>query len=270
MIPEWKTNYLYFSELLPEKYPEIFSQIEKILKKEKIKFDLLLNTKDIWCRDYMPVQINENEFVQFEFNPDYLKNYEKLKTNPWLVTSLLKINCKKSEIILDGGNIVYSTNFAFVTDKIFSENRKKINLIQKLQEELQVEKVFVFPKQPYDIYGHIDSMVRFIDEKTILINDFSYESRKFNKKLKEALEKVPFKIYKIKLPFYNKFSWIYLNYIHVGKLIIIPIIGIEQEEKIISQFKNFFPEHSIYTLNANKLYKKGGALHCISWNLLKS
>ena len=35
---------------------------------------MLQGTKDIWAVDYMPVQIQDDEFVQFVYNPDYLQS----------------------------------------------------------------------------------------------------------------------------------------------------------------------------------------------------
>ncbi len=35
-----------------------------------VKF--LDGTRDIWCRDYMPIQITEDTYIGYEFTPDYL------------------------------------------------------------------------------------------------------------------------------------------------------------------------------------------------------
>ena len=55
----------------------------------------------------MPVQIDKNDFVQFRYDPDYLKNFEELKSDPLIINSQLGISFEVSEIILDGDNLVY-------------------------------------------------------------------------------------------------------------------------------------------------------------------
>ncbi|GAB6162128.1 hypothetical protein JCM12298_12870 [Desulfothermus naphthae] len=77
MVPEGKTNFLYFSDLLPSKYPIFWRNLAEILQQAEINYNFLAHTKDIWCRDYMPVQIDKNEFIQFKYDPDYLKGWTK-------------------------------------------------------------------------------------------------------------------------------------------------------------------------------------------------
>ncbi|MBU4305140.1 MAG: hypothetical protein KJ893_05930, partial [Candidatus Omnitrophica bacterium] len=63
MITDQETNSVYFSKHLSQRYPEFFKELEGILERNGIKYGLLPHTNDIWCRDYMPVQVSKNEFV---------------------------------------------------------------------------------------------------------------------------------------------------------------------------------------------------------------
>jgi len=271
MIPEWKTNFLYFSELLPERYPRFWDRMKNILKEEGIKYSLLPFTKDIWCRDYMPIQISETEFVQFRYDPDYLKDrkYSQLKTVPTLINNALQIKPLYSDLILDGGNIIYSSDTAILTDKIFRDNHaiEKDKLIKIIQRSLKVKNFHILPKQPYDIYGHADGMVRFVDDNTILTNDFSNESNTYQKKIKKALSCIPVNIISLYLPKKHRFCWAYINYIQIGKNLILPITGYDGEDEIKKQFKEIFPSYNILTVESKEILSKGGGLHCISWNV---
>ena len=64
---------VYVSELLKSKFPECFGRLTSILDKHNVKYALLKGTKDIWCRDYMPVQIESGKLIQFRYDPSYLK-----------------------------------------------------------------------------------------------------------------------------------------------------------------------------------------------------
>ena len=86
MIIEQQTNNIYFSELLPAWYLEEFIRIKQILNKYELKPLLLKKTRDIWCRDYMPIQTSVNDFVQFKFDPKYLKGKDsKFQSDPKIV-----------------------------------------------------------------------------------------------------------------------------------------------------------------------------------------
>src|ERR1035437_5514006 len=118
MITDNETNIVYISSLLKEKHNKFYKQFISLLDELEIKWNLLENAKDIWCRDFMPIQIEVERFVQFSFNPDYLREeeYRHLKSNPDLVCGSLSLKPLKSNLILDGGNIVKSKTKVIVTD----------------------------------------------------------------------------------------------------------------------------------------------------------
>ena len=73
MITDNETNFLFLADSLPEKHKEFFEQFRELLTNFEVDCELLPNSKDIWAVDYMPIQIHENTFVQFNYNPDYLQ-----------------------------------------------------------------------------------------------------------------------------------------------------------------------------------------------------
>lgn len=100
------------------------------------------DTKDIWCRDYMPLQIGIDKFVQFKYEPDYLKNDLHLRSEPRVVNPSNKIPALYIDTInLDGGNIVKWKDKVILTDRIFKENpaTPKDKLV------LELERVFGVP-----------------------------------------------------------------------------------------------------------------------------
>ena len=79
MITDKETNFVYFSELLPKRHSAFFKELTVILKHKGMKYVLLPDTNDIWCRDYMPVQVSKNNFLQFKYRPSYLTRYKKYR-----------------------------------------------------------------------------------------------------------------------------------------------------------------------------------------------
>ncbi|MDO4160414.1 MAG: hypothetical protein Q4D41_08160, partial [Prevotellaceae bacterium] len=73
MITDKETNVVYLSPWLNKYHPEFFQEFKLLLERTGIPVEILENTADMWCRDYMPIQISDNKFVQYRYYPDYLR-----------------------------------------------------------------------------------------------------------------------------------------------------------------------------------------------------
>ena len=117
MITDSEKNKIYLSKLLSteEKYLPFWNRFEPILSNDLgLQPIPLKSTNDIWCRDFMPIQLNENQFLKLKYDPDYLKpkKHQHLWTDTNHVLSSNEIetefNFSDSDLILDGGNILVS------------------------------------------------------------------------------------------------------------------------------------------------------------------
>jgi agmatine deiminase len=281
MITDKETNLVYFSGLLAQKYPKFFKELRVVLERKGIEYDLLPHTKDIWCRDYMPIQISKNEFVRFAYRPGYLTRYKKYRDTITDATDTCKaigIKPKISRIKIDGGNIVKSLTKAIITERIFSENKQygKQTLLRNIKKLLKVKQIIIIPECPYDWYGHADGMIRFIDgvkdERTVLANDFSKEAPELFSRFHRTLSKEG--LYPVVLP-YNPFrnkandvKGIYINYLQAGKIVIYPAYGIKEDLLAQKVFSGCFGAYAV-PIRANAIAKEGGVLNCVSWNISK-
>jgi len=83
MITDQEINFVYFSDLLPQKHSAFFRELKGVLDCKRIRYGLLPYTNDIWCRDSMPALRPagverafadvEDTFVLFKYNPSYLQ-----------------------------------------------------------------------------------------------------------------------------------------------------------------------------------------------------
>lgn len=75
MIKEGETNFLNLSRLLKtdDRYGIFYNDLANILNDHKINYQLLDYTKDIWAKDYMPIQVKKDKYIQFTYDPEYLK-----------------------------------------------------------------------------------------------------------------------------------------------------------------------------------------------------
>ena len=276
MIPDNKTNTLYLADCLPIKYPKFFADLESVLYKYNIAFEPLPHTKDIWARDYMPIQVSDKKFIEYRYDPDYLqgekKGYRDLKSYPDIICASINLKTEKTDLIIDGGNIVKSTDCIILTDKIVEENQYSLDrpeLIKKLQALFEVEKVVLIPRDTEEPYGHADGMLRFIDDRTVLINGIYKDDQALLGELKSRQIEFHFLTFNVKKE--SKHNWAYINYLQTKDIILIPAMNCEEDEQALTQIKHFFPAYArnnrIAQIDSLDIVKEGGALNCISWTV---
>lgn len=279
MILSKETNTVYLSHKLhnEECFTQTCNTLIKILDKHRIRYDFLKATKDIWCRDYMPIQIEKEKFIQFRYEPSYLKDDLEIQSDPKEVCKMNKIESQFSKINLDGGNVVNWSDRAILTDRIFDENPEytsKIKLISEIEKLLQVE-IIVIPQIKSDMTGHADGMVRFVDKNTVLGNDrekeFKYWKNGINQILKEkGIEyiDIPFLDHKER-KYPDHAIGCYVNYLEVENLIVLPIFETEKnkDQEVYDKFREIFPVRKIETINYNEIGFYGGLLNCTTWTI---
>lgn len=270
---------VYMSELLKIKYPDTCDRLTKILEKYHVKYAFLKGTKDIWCRDYMPVQTKSGKLVQFKYDPSYLKGKEEWEQSRSDVKEVCKANGFEpeiSEINLDGGNVLIYDDMAIISDRIFSENpgkdREKIK--KELGERLECKDIVIIPAyaKSYDMTGHADGMVRFVNKNTILGNRRDEESDTWRKNMQRVIDK--FGLTYIEVPLITDIIdkehpdsaiGIYVNYLEVNNLIVMPVFGRDEDQKAFDVIQKAFPDKVIEKIDYNDVAKEGGLLNCTTW-----
>ena len=278
MIPDSKTNFLYLADSLPKKYPNFYPRFEKVLHDCNLNYQLLPGTKDVWAVDYMPIQIEQNRFVRFTYNPTYLQSKKDQKTisdvDP--ICEQIGIETIKSSIVLDGGNVTRTTDKVIMTDRVFAENPgfERKQLIRELHEYFQVDKLFLIPEQPNDFTGHSDGMVRFIDNQTILINNYKDEKPAFKRAFEIAIHNTG--LGTIEIPYnpygngnYTQANGDYINYLQMENTVILPVFGIKEDAEVVKQFEELFKGQTVATIDGTEIANEGGILNCITWNIKK-
>ncbi|WP_299761528.1 agmatine deiminase family protein [uncultured Pontibacter sp.] len=279
MVPGKDTNTVYLSELLhtDSRFTCCFDQLTAILEKHGIPYKLIGETRDIWCRDYMPVQIGEGEFVQFRYEPSYLKDDLQLQSDPKIVCQANNLTPHFTNINLDGGNLVNWSDRAIISDRVFEENPEftnKAKLISEIENLLGVE-LIVIPQIKSDMTGHADGLVRFVDRCTVLGNhreqEYKYWKDGINKVLKEwQIEyiDIPFFEYKDR-KYKDNAIGCYVNFLEVKDLILLPIFEINEnrDNEVLSLLKQIYPDRVIETINFNEVGLSGGLLNCTTWTI---
>ncbi|KKT85064.1 MAG: Peptidylarginine deiminase-like protein enzyme, partial [candidate division WWE3 bacterium GW2011_GWC2_44_9] len=234
MISETETNYVWFSGLLPKRFPGFFHDITRALEACGIEFGLLPHTKDIWCRDYMPVRVGRGKFVQFTYDPAYLvtKADRATITDPAKACKAIGIKPVISDIVLDGGNVVRHGSKVIMTRVVLASldnagySREWLNAA--LKNLLKVDEVIFIQPERGDPFCHADGSVRFISDKLVAIDKPHKLHPEYGASLRSVLKQHGLSW--IELPYSldddprHKYSAVgnYVNFLAIGKTVFVP------------------------------------------------
>jgi len=269
MVPDWDMDTVHVSDLLPQQHPGIYLELQRILDENGIPLFLIQGTKDIWCRDYMPIQVSDDRYVQFRYEPSYLKGYRNLITPPRASVPSTRLN-------VDGGNVVASPGRVIMADRVYKENPhiSRKDMREKLQSCFNAELVII-PTLSYDYVGHSDGITRFLDENTVVINDTCKAEAKYKEKVQATLEKqglqvktIPYEyvpLPKNKCPVDSAVGC-YINYLRVRDVVILPAFDHPKDALAKTTVEKLLPSCKVYQVNATRLAEGGGVFNCITWN----
>ncbi|MDN3205590.1 agmatine deiminase family protein [Algoriphagus sediminis] len=278
MIIDKEKDTVYFSEHIRTNYEfrSAFDRIKPILDKHQINYRFLSNTKDNWCRDYMPIQISEDKFIQFRYEPSYLKNDLDLQSNSQDIIKHNGLKAENSSINLDGGNVVNCTDKAILTTRVFKENPTwdQSELIGELERLLNTQ-VLLIPDITNDLTGHSDGHVRFINNSTLMVNELQNEYLYWKKGFERMIKNTGLTF--VEMPWFeyqdkkHKHTAVgcYVNYLEIGDLILFPIFEVprNKDEQALNVIQSVFPERIIEPININEIAKYGGLLNCATWTI---
>lgn len=175
MIQDNQTNMVYLAHGLSH-YVSVCGNLLEALHREHIHAEFLPHTssyKQVWARDYMPIQLEKTLFFFYEYWPDYLLGYDGHIPNVLEIIDHLHFGRIPVDYVLDGGNIVKCGDKVIMTDKIFQENgwMERKELLSTLEDYLQVQ-IIIIPWDRYEIFGHSDGMVQWIEGNRVLMNNY--------------------------------------------------------------------------------------------------
>lgn len=294
MFDDRLTTIVYFADSLKTRYPDVFYPSKLNLEANGIIVKTITGTENIWLRDYMPLQVS-GDFIKFRYDKQF-KKYPQLKAD-YKADAFLQ-PAYESSLILDGGSIIRVTGKAVITDKVIKDNKrqgfKESKTLSEIERLLNCE-IIVIPIEPGDTLGHSDGICKFIDERNILINDYSNIFNKdkrfiqYDRKLRTIfknhslnVETLPFgygewdwkmteKYFRKMYPKADEFNpgfGYYINFLLIKGLILAPVMNIPKDVEVINTLKRFYPHCNVVAIDCSKLSMEGGLLNCVTVNYM--
>lgn len=278
MITDDQTNFVWFSELLRQKpeYQSFHKQLVALLYIHSMAHDYLIETNDIWCRDYMPVQVSGDKFVDFSYDPEYRHVSGTLKTYADKVCELMGRKAIKSDIVLDGSQVIKGENFVILTGNVSEENKLRYTfdrLTGQLSELFEVEKVIIIPCVGEE--SGCRGTIRWLGQNHVLIGGFGTKNDFPTKRsVIKTLEESGLNFSELSLTRHQSdrdLGSAYLAYLHMENLLIVPQFGVAEDQEALRQFRMLYPAHAaknqIETLDVSAFKQKGGMINDLSWNI---
>ena len=270
MVTDSQTDAVFFSAWLTGL--ECWKDIRAALEQFHVPYGLLSDTRDYWVRDFMPVQLSPDVYLQYVYIPDYLRDSAVYRTDGAVCFEKLKLSdvrVTKTDVVLDGGNVIKCGDSVIMTDKIFYENRNydKVALMNELERCFGAELV-VIPWDHHERYGHADGMVRYLGDGRVLLTNYGDLYPGFAEKLLKVLSRrfeVTELCYPVGKP--SPYNWAYINYLQGGEVILLPRLDMKEDGMAYERFRALFPQASIGQVGVKSLVRRGGALNCVSWNI---
>jgi len=268
--------------------------------KNKIELIKYPNLFDIWIRDYAPIVTNDRNYhipVKFIYDPSYVeKKYEKyIQHDDKIGKDLYKrLLCHENRFVLfnwDMGNLTHNGDGTALISNQFIANNKSRNVQHELEpillQSCGFSKIIFIPTEPYDVTGHADGMVRFIDEKTLVVGMYPSESQSSRLMHKLTLH--------LRNDLGEEFTLIrlsngepenyenegigsevgnHMNFLRLGNKILIPYYSDEISGKAVERFRNELQQINldieVVPVDIPEIWdlaRLGGVLNCVSWQV---
>lgn len=273
MISDFNCNRVYLSAKMATLCPITFKGLTEVLSKHNILWSVLEETKDIWCRDFMPIQIDVNSYASYRYHPDYLlksAKYRKMITDGSVIGNSLGLNLVNDleHIIIDGGNIVKCDDKIIMTGKIFEENPSYTvaQLSDKIENTFNAE-LIIIPWDTHEYFGHSDGVCRYIGNNQILITSYRDIDQRMTDRFVNCLKPHFNDIHELKFSGKSSKSinWAYINWLQTDRLLILPSFDIKEDAEAFEQISHYMNNYLIEMVDTRDLIIHEGGLNCCSW-----
>lgn len=248
-------------------------------------------TNDTWARDCSVLCVEDAgdiELLDFIFT-GWGGKFEASKDNAMsgAISKCYGRELSHVDFILEGGGVESNGTDTILTTSECMLNPNRNASVSKEQTTKLLKEKFGMSNILYlnhgylagdDTDSHIDTLARFIDEKSIMYvkcqdssDEHFSELELMEAELKEYAKEYGYRL--IALPMSDacyfdgeRLPATYANFLFVNGAVLVPTYGVRQDEEALNIFKETFPNMDIIGINCFSLIKQHGSLHCVTMN----
>jgi agmatine deiminase len=250
------------------------------------------DSDDSWCRDHGPAFLKntltgERSVVKWEFNA-WGSKYPSEKDNAIgnKIAALYALKTYRPGIVMEGGSIEVNGKGTLITTKACLLNNNRNRKLSEKDIEHYLREYYGARHIIWlgdgvagdDTDGHIDDMVRFVNETTLIAaveenrNDVNYIPLRHNL---DALKKIQLENGRqpeiIELPMpqpvtngSDRLPASYANFYICNQAVIVPVFGCKNDDKALQIIQSCFPKKQVIGLFAANVIYGLGSWHCLS------
>jgi len=308
-FPHFQSDWVYCLDEITETYIQIvtkislyqkcliicddISRVKSILKNANVlnknMFLIQIKTNDTWIRDYGCIDmIDKDKIISYDFIFNgwglkfdaFLDNKFNQKLNEKQILNTFLV---KKDFVLEGGSIdTNGKGVLLTTKKCLLEKNRNPTLSQQsielfLKNNFNLNKI-IWLEHGYlrgdDTDSHIDTLARFIDEKTIVYTKCEDENDEHFEELQnmeKELKNSGFDTIALPLPspFYFKGERLpatYINFLFINGAVLVPQYNDKKDKEILDFFKSFYINLDIIPIDSTILIREHGSIHCATMN----
>ena len=253
----------------------------------------IVETGDIWIRDYGPIFITKDSpkhevaFTKWIYNA-YGNKYDALLVGNDVADKIPLENYRRFDtgIVLEGGSIdvngsgtVLTTESCLLSpDRNPHMTRKQIE--QALGEYLGASNVLWLGEgiEGDDTTGHVDDLTRFVGPSTVVTvveedpNDANYKPLLENvKRLKSMKDERGTPLTVLEIPMPQKFvvdgrrmAATHANFLIANNVVLVPVYAQPSDDVALDILSKCFPERKVIGIDCRELIWGYGSIHCAS------
>lgn len=252
------------------------------------KVRLVVNSelRGIWLRDYAGFTTG-TRLMKPTYKPGvYWGDYgtaQLISENMKSLHSVLDLDLELLDLIWDGGNLVTNGRYAFISEQLLKDNKKRYPELRQvealIQQTLGVEPIWV--KLPAaDKLSHTDGYLAFIAPDKALVSTFPEtwaqkypEDQQCVDALTRQVQDLGIEVERIEeqpqdvdgtSPIDSAVG-IYVNLLQLNDTWLVPAYGLDGEQEMQTQLKRLNPDGTTIPIDCTELARLGGVLHCISF-----
>ncbi len=242
--------------------------------------DILITAEvyDIWARDF--TLVNPLAPIQFKYTWASMtkEESEEVQGSFEAFASQYKLQYDKTSLLLDGGNIVDNYAGGVITTTRFMEDNalSYVEAKEALKDLLDATEIAILEPDE-EVLAHSDGMVMWLDENTLLVNDYS-EYPVFRDLVLDELKssfpsatiiEVPVEYGQNKVGEWEGFEsacGVNLNSVLTFENIYVPVFNMSHDQSVVDIMRENTSK-KVITINAEGVCPMGGSVRCLTWQL---
>ncbi len=248
---------------------------------------------DTWCRDYAPitlVQAHQRRLLDFQFNgwgkyPAHSNDNAvtaALVQHPVFRKVVSSIQHMPSAWVLEGGAIESNGHGTILVNMHCLRTRlpelSPDSIVEALKTHLKAHQVLAIDVPPLpgdDTDGHIDTLVRFVDEQTLLVqkhpNPAAHQAlmdqiSAFSIDRPEGAVKP--RLFELPCPSYpDQGPKNYANFVLINGAVLVPQYGGPNDQAACAVMKKALPKRAVIPVDASIMVTQLGGPHCATMHI---